>query len=370
MKRAVVSLAVVGVLAALVAPQATAASRRITLETVPALRGIPVVFDGRVYRTNHGGRVYLPPSTRSLRGRIFVRDVRLPGRIRATFARWYGNLDRPSTLIRAALDIHYLVRWRFTDLQDRPVRFGRVTSISFKASHGHVHKFETKHFGRWQWFQGSRVISTPEGPRSKDLYYTVEKVIVDGTNVVNRAQQRFEPAHRRNLALKLLFYKAEFNATDALFKFPIGSGVKLTFPNGTIKRYAFGPGAKLTIDRLPRGQYWVVVEGPGMSFLRPLTMSKNQRMPLEVLSWFDMGFVIGVLIAIAIGLLLVGRPWLLRYVRPRTYQAGWHVLRGHWAWLQRRSALLPSRRAALQRRSAPLRSRWAALRSRWSEESG
>jgi hypothetical protein len=330
MKRAVISVAVLGALAGLLAPEAPAASRRITLETVPALRGIPVVFDGRVYRTNHGGRVYLPPSSRSLRGRIFVRDVRLPGRIKATFARWYGNLDRPSNLIRAALDIHYLVRWRFTDLQKRPVRFGRVTSISFKASHGHVHKFETKHFGRWHWLQGSRVISTPEGPRSKDLYYTVEKVIVDDSNVVNRAQQRFEPAHRRQLAVRLLFYKADFSATDALFRFPIGRGVKLTFPNGTIKRYRFGPGAKLTIDRLPRGQYWVVVEGPGMSFLRPLTMSKNQRMPLEVLSWVDMGFVIGVVVAIAIGLLLVGRPWLLRYARPGTYRRRRTALRNRW----------------------------------------
>jgi hypothetical protein len=345
MKRVLVSIALFGALAAAFAPEAAAKRHRITVETVPALRGIPIVFDGRLYRTNHGGRVYLPPTSRSVRGRLFVRDVRLPGRIKATFGRWYGNLDRPSNLIRAALDIHYLVRWRFTDLQKRPIPFGRVTSISFKASHGHMHKFEQEEFGKWQWFQGSRVISTPEGPRSKDLYYTVEKVIVDGTNVVNRAQQRFEPAHRRNLALRLLFYKAEFNASDALFKFPIGRGIKLTFPNGTIKSYAFGPGARLTVDRLPRGQYWVVVEGPGVSFLRPLTMSKNQRMPLEVLSWFDMGFVVGVVIAIAIGLLLVGRPWLLRYARPRTY-------RGYWDMLRRHGAALPGAGAALRSRSS------------------
>jgi hypothetical protein len=348
MKRVLVGIAVLGALAATLAPEAVAARGRITVETVPKLRGIPIVFNGRLYRTNHGGRVYLPPTRRSVRGRLSVRDVRLPGRIKATFGRWYGNLDRPSNLIRAALDIHYLVRWRFTDLQKRPIRFGRVTSISFRSSHGHVHKFETEDFNKWHWFQGSRVISTPDGPRSKDLYYTVEKVIVDDSNVVNRAQQRFEPAHRRNLALRLLFYKAEFSASDALFKFPIGSAVKLTYPNGTVKRYPFGPGAKLTIDRLPRGQYWVVVEGPGMSFLRPLTMSKNQRMPLEVLTWFDMGFVIGVLIAIAIGLLLVGRPWLLRYALPRTYRTHWTAFRTHWT---------------------ALRNRFGELRNRWGEGS-
>jgi hypothetical protein len=313
--------------AALLAPSAHAAPRGITFQTVPALRGIPVVLDGRTYRTNHGGRVSLPPSNRSLRGRISVTDVELPGRIKATFARWYGNLDRPSNLITAALDIHYPVRWRFTDLQDLPLRFGRVTSISFKSSHGHVHKFQQDDFGRRHWFQGSRVVSTPEGPRSKDLYYTVEKVIVDGTNVVNRAQQRFEPAKRRDFAVRLLFYSAEFSAHDALFKFGIGRGIKLTFPNGTIKRYSFGPGAKLTIDRLPRGQYWVVVDGPGMSFLRPVSLSKNQRVPLEVLSWIDIAFVFTVVLAIALGLLLAGRPWLLRYLRLQTYQPQWKALR-------------------------------------------
>jgi hypothetical protein len=153
-------------------------------------------------------------------------------------------------------------------------------------------------------------------------------VIVDDANVVNRAQQRFEPYRQEEAAIKLLFYSAEFSAHDALFKFAIGKGIKLTFPNGRIERYEFGPDAKLKIDRLPRGEYWVVVEGPGMSFLRPVTLSRNQQVPLEVLSWIDIAFVFGVLFAIAVGLLLVGRPWLLRYVRVTTYREHWATLRG------------------------------------------
>jgi len=329
-RRVLISLAVLAALAAAVAPTASAAKGRVTVETVPKLGGIPIVFEGRVYRTNPRGRVVLK-TRRSLRGRLIVRDVRLPGRVLATFARWYGNLDRPSNLVRAALDLHYPVRWRFTDLQDRPLPFNRVTSISFRSSHGHMHKFEREDWGKRHWLQGSRVISTPEGPRNKLLYYTVEKVIVDGSNVVNRAQQRFEPARRRDFPVRLLFYSAEFSAHDALFKFGIGRGIKLTFPNDTVRTYKFGPGAKLKIDRLPRGQYWVMVEGPGMSFLRPVSLSKNQVVPLEVLSWIDIGFVAGVVVAIALGLLLVGRPWLLRYMRLRTY-------RGYATALRRRGA--------------------------------
>jgi hypothetical protein len=327
MKRALVMFVTAVTLTGIIAPQGTAA--RVTLETVPRLKGIAVALDGRVYRTGHGGRVVLNANG-PLRGRLEVRDTQLPGRVKATFARWYGNLDRRRPLIKAALDLHYPVRWRFTDLDGDPLPFGRVASISFKSSHGRVHKFEREDWGRRHWFQGSRVVSTPEGPRNKDLYYTVEKVIVDGSNVVNRAQQRFEPAHRRDLAVKLLFYSAEFSAHDALFKFGIGRGIKLTFPNGEVKRYAFGPGAKLRLDRLPRGEYWVVVDAPGMSFLRPVSLSRNQHVPLEVLSWIDIGFVIGVVFAIALGLLVLGRPWLLRYTQLATY-------RGYWAAFRTRS---------------------------------
>ena len=143
--------------------------------------------------------------------------------------------------------------------------------------------------------------------------------------------EMFEPHRQKELAIKLLFYCAEFTAHDALFKFPIGKGVKLTFPDGRVQRYEFDSGSTLKIDRLPRGEYWVEVEGPGMSFLRPVTLSRNQKVPLEVLSWVDIAFVFGVLGAIALGLLLVGRPWLLRYTRPRAYREHWEALRGRWS---------------------------------------
>ena len=322
----VVSLVVGASLAASALRPPTATAAAVTIDTVPQLAGIPIVVDGRVYKTNRLGRITVEADG-ALRDRVDVRDARVGPRTRATFSRWYGNLDKPSGKLTAALDLYFTFEWTFVDLHNRPIPFDRVTSIKFKTSHGRVRTFERKDFGRKHWVQGSRVISTPEGPRRKDLYFTVEKVIVDDTNVVNRAQQRFEPSKRRDMAFRLLFYKMEFSAFDALFKFPIGSGVKLTFPNGKVQEHNFTSAGKLTIDRLPRGEYWVVVNGPGMSFKRPVTLTKNQKVPLEVLSWIDIGFVFGVVFAIALGLLLIGRPWLLRYARLRTYRAQIAALR-------------------------------------------
>jgi hypothetical protein len=307
-----------------------AAAAQVTIDTVPRLKGIPIVVDKRVHRTNRFGRVTVKVNG-PLRNRILVGDARVGPRSKAIFSRWYGNLDRAGANLTAALDLWFRFRWSFVDLKDRAVENQRVTSVHFRSSHGRARKFEQDEFGKWQWMQGSRVISTPEGPRRKNLYFTVEKVIVDKANVVNRAQQRFE-AHRQNeLAIKLLFYSAHFSASDALFKFPVGSGVKLTFPDGRVQHYELGPGAELTIDRLPRGEYWVEVEGPGMSFLRPVTLSRNQDVPLEVLTWVDIAFVFGVVFAIALGLLLVGRPWLLRYTRPSAYRTHWESLRSRWS---------------------------------------
>jgi hypothetical protein len=129
MKRALVMLATAIALAGIIAPQGAAA--RVTLETVPRLKGIAVVLDGRLYRTGHGGRVVLNANG-PLRGRLEVRDTQLPGRVKATFARWYGNLDRQRPVIKAALDLHYLVRWRFTDLQGR-ARFDGGSGLSTNA---------------------------------------------------------------------------------------------------------------------------------------------------------------------------------------------------------------------------------------------
>jgi hypothetical protein len=307
-----------------------AAAERVTIATVPALEGIPIVVDKRAYRTNGLGRVTVDVSG-PLRNRVLVGDARVGPRSRATFSRWYGNLDRAGANLTAALDLWFRFRWSFVDLKNRAVENERVTSVHFRSSHGRARKFKQDALGKWQWMQGSRVISTPEGPRRKNLYFTVEKVTVDKANVVNRAQQRFEPYRQEEIAIRLLFYSAQFKAQDALFKFPIGKGIKLTFPDGRVQYYELGPGATLKIDRLPRGEYWVEVDGPGMSFLRPVTLSRNQKVPLEVLSWVDIAFVFGVLCAIALGLLLVGRPWLLRYTKPTTYRGHWEALRARWS---------------------------------------
>jgi hypothetical protein len=55
----------------------------------------------------------------------------------------------------------------------------------------------------------------PEGLED-EITHAVESVIVDGANVVHRAQQRFTSSVSRDWAVEVLFYAVQFIARRAL----------------------------------------------------------------------------------------------------------------------------------------------------------
>jgi hypothetical protein len=166
------------------------------------------------------------------------------------------------------------------------------------------------------WLQGSRVVPFSGELVSKDIDYQVERAEVDGTNVVNRAQQRFTPHKQQSLDVQLLFYSLKVVTRDALFGFPVGEGIQLRYPNGRTVRHDLKDGT-VTLPSLPRGTYNVKVVASGVSFTRPVSVSRNQEVELKVISWLDMILAALALSALAIGLLVARRPHLLRRFRRR-----------------------------------------------------
>jgi hypothetical protein len=274
------------------------------VQTVPVLEGVGFVVGGRTFTTDARGRALVLGPAPGLAERIEIPDMEIEPGVRARFSRRKEG--------KYLFDLLYRVRMSFRDLAGRPIDASRVTSITLKGSHG-VRK--TLKPGRAQWLQGARVVPFSGGYRRKRLTWVVEKAIVDGTNVVNRGQQSFLPAGTRNVRVELLFYPAHVSARDALFKFPLGSHVRIEYPNGRVERHALDQDAEVTLPSLARGEYRVSVEAPGISFERPLSLSREQTVELEVLSYLDLGLSFGVLISVALGLLLVGRPHLARAPR-------------------------------------------------------
>jgi hypothetical protein len=168
-----------------------------------------------------------------------------------------------------------------------------------------------------QWLKAGRVVRRVNGLEVTEIQYSVESAMVAGSNVVHRAQQRFYPSESQQWPVQLLLYSASFSARDAIFGFPIGSGINLTYPDGHVEAYEFGPSAELSLELLPRGEYKVQVTGRGYSPPSPVALSRDQVVSLQVVSYLDLAVMFSVIAVPALGLFLITRPHLLRGLRRR-----------------------------------------------------
>jgi hypothetical protein len=277
------------------APAAAEAGVPAEIRTVPAVPGMRFSLDGRQFQADGRG-VARPPAGAG--GSIKALDTALGPGVQARFDRWY--LGRSI----AAISLYYRVRPAFADLAGQRVDPDLITSVSLGGGQGGRHVVEG---GRSVWLRGNRVLPESQGRRSVALSYAVDRVTVAGSTVVQRAQQRFRPSVERAPKLRLAFFAARFTVRDALLGFPIGSAVRLEYPNGRAQRHALGSDAELTLTSLPRGDYRVSVEAPGISSSRPVALSRDQEIDLQVISWLDVTIVLLGLAAVAVALFFVRR---------------------------------------------------------------
>jgi hypothetical protein len=289
----------------------------IRIKATPAFAGLHFKLGQQTFATDGNGIARIPvpgPGTYTISA---VRQQQSMTGNRVSFSRWLDNAFTPTrtvdvtsrtTKLDAGFSVMYQVHLSYVDTHSNPIDPSAITSVTLTNSLGERQTFpgsQTDH-----WLLGSRVARLTNGLYETEIKYGIERVVVQGTNVVNRGQQTFLPAKGIEGPVQLLFYSAHVSAHDAFFGFPMGSGVKLIFPNGTTKRYEFESGSHVTLPALPRGEYSISVDGPGISFVRPLALSRDQEVSLEVLSYLDIGAVLTFLTVVAIGLLLIGRPHL------------------------------------------------------------
>ncbi|HET8524334.1 MAG TPA: hypothetical protein VFL82_13950 [Thermomicrobiales bacterium] len=254
-----------------------------------------------------------------------------PGR-RAEFSRWQDNIYKASRLVsyqpglvlQAGFDTSILVSQDFTDLNKQPIDQHLISSIVIKSSMGGLLTYPD---GSPRWVPAARVVKRREGLEVTKLYYSIDSVIVDDSNVVNRSQNRFFPSDTRKWTIPLLFYSAHFSASDALFGFPIGRAIELTAANGSVKEIPLDKNGTAVIPLLPRGSFSVRVLGGGYSPPAPVALSKNQQVDLVVISYLDAGFVAGLGVVVALGLLLIGRRSLVFFPFRVVWQ-GWRFVTG------------------------------------------
>lgn len=292
------------------------------IHTIPPLPGMRFHLDGRPFASDeHGIARIQVEQAGTYRLEVLPTDTDEQDH-HVEFRRWQGkafarqrDMDIPSGgPIAAGFEVSYPVSLTFVDQMGRPVSANRITSVTVRSSDGFRHTFEAD---QPKWLRANRVVERRTGLEAIDIGYSVETVVVDEVNAVNRAQ-RFYPALGQECEIELLLHSARFAARDALFRFPIGSGISLEHPNGSTEFLRFESDAQVTVDMLVRGLYRARVEGaPGIALSTPVALSRDQELTLWVISYLDMTVVLFLGASLALGLLFIGRPRLLDALRGR-----------------------------------------------------
>lgn len=275
----------------------------VTVSTVPVVPGATIRLADRTVTTDAAGRASLQvcrlTSARDITAP--AAPIQLPGHRRAVFDRVF--LSGRGRVVQAAFGMDHEVSFAFSGLPTR-----EIERFTLKSSTGEV---ITRTDLAPVYLPGSRVLRGPDGLEQREIYYSVDAVTVGGSSVVNRSQIRFYPSEQEVVRVPLLAFAVRVEVVDRLFRHPVGSAVSLTRPGTPGLRHELVDG-EATFTEVPRGDYDVVAEAPGLRIDRSLILSSDQVVVMPVLTWLDLAVLGGVPLAIAVGLVLAPRPRLRR----------------------------------------------------------
>jgi hypothetical protein len=298
---------------------------QLTIATVPPLAGVRFQVGGQTFASGGDGVASIVLSRGSYPLRLVDRDARR-GDVRSTFSRWGDDsftpvrtLDfRGPTKLEVGFEQSVFVDFAFVDRAGRPVDERRVTRMTLTSTIGSRESFVP---GRPRWLIAGRVARRFNGLEQTRIQYALQRAVVEGSNVVHKAQQRFYPADTRHVRLHLLLYSARLGAHDLLFGFRVGKSLDLTYPDGRKVSFPL-KGRKLALHSLPRGTYAIKIHASGYSPAVPLALSKDQVIDLRVISYLDLLVMFLVAAIVTVFLVLVRRPHLRarlmkRLIRPK-----------------------------------------------------
>jgi hypothetical protein len=298
-----------------------------TIQTVPAIPGITFQMDGQQFVSGQDGTASIQISrVGTYRLDVLLSLYRNLSQ-QVDFGRWgdenyqpYHDIQIPNDRsIQLGLDIFHQVSMNFVDLDGLPVDPGRITSISIRSIQGDVFTLKP---GDTPWLPASRTARRQTGLEVTNLLYSIKSVVMNGSNVVNSAQQRFFVKSDDTWAISLLLYSLHVTAKDGLFASPIGQSVDITLPDGQVQNYALNGSGSVDIHTLPRGIYHVSLPGvKGLGTSTPVALSRNQVVNLNVVTLLDIEVIGALAVGLALGLILYGRPWLLNFLFKRKHSA-------------------------------------------------
>ena len=298
--------------------------------TVPPVPGVKFKLNNEIYTADENGVVELSVNTSGVYSLevLPMDEDKLSSDTQLAFARWNDNVFTAKRKVyfprarrlEAGFLVNYQVDQIFYDATGEQVDPARVSSMVIRG----IGNTYTLDGAGPVWLPSNRLTRRiGERLQSQEILYFFRDVTIDGANVINRSEQRFHINPNDTWPIQVLLYSARFTARDAMFHFPIGKGIELTYPDGHVEKFFFDSGkAQITIPSLARGSYSAKITGIGGSAPpTPIYLSRDQDVELLMLSYLDIALIIGIPLSIALAFFFIGRPHWMRVVRhPSKYK--------------------------------------------------
>jgi hypothetical protein len=235
---------------------------------------------------------------------------------RITFSRWldevytpYETIQVPSDkVLEVGLNTYQHVGETFVDLSGYQVNAQRVKQFTIRSAQGDLFTFTN---GNPAWIPATRVSRFQSGLVVTNLEYSVINLQVDGSDVVNKSQQRFYAHPNDNWKISLILYTLNIRANDGLFGSSVGKSVNLVYPDGHVQNFALDANGSAGIHGLARGNYTVqVLKDKGLKQIIPVALSRSQTVDINVPTSLDLAVVLG--LGLLVGLSLIVFPRLPR----------------------------------------------------------
>jgi len=207
--------------------------------------------------------------------------------------------------VLAVFDVSRTVQFSFAGPDGVVVPTSRVASMTIRDSTGQERKLTTSMLRHPVMLPAIHVLSATQQHAQQHLRYTVQSVLVDGSNTVIASQHEFFPADTTAVRVDAMFYPLRITVHDALFGFASGKTVVLQRPDKTESRYRLSKGT-VTLTGVARGDYQIRVLGAGFAGWRPVVVSRSQTIDLSPVSGLDIESVGTSIILVVGGLLLFG----------------------------------------------------------------
>ena len=302
----------------------------LTLKTVPALAGVRFTVDGHLLVTDSKGMTSYTAQHDYVGHRLSVvsGSVATPTR-RFQFHRWAGQRDpnqafsrtvsglplRSNYVITAAFTVQKQVMPRVVRPDGTPLDASQVSSITARSDTGAMVDLP---LGEPTWLDGFRPSFHHSVLSVRPVTYSLQSVIVRGSNVVDAGRQTFTPTTTVNPIFTTQFHDLVITGHDAIFKSRLGTSATVTYPDGGTVTVPLGAEHTAKLTNLPRGTYKVSIEaGTAIVGVQQFGLSKDKTADLIVISALDLAILFGVLLIIAVALLVIGRQYWRRLLLKR-----------------------------------------------------